>query len=68
MAIDHYTYRVSWSQCDQEYVATCIEFPSLSWLAGDDMEALSGIKQLVRDVIQDMATSGEERSAQQPNE
>ena len=32
--VSHYTYRVSWSADDAEYVATCAEFPSLSWLAG----------------------------------
>ena len=56
---DHYTYRVSWSGADQEYVATCAEFPSLSWLAGEDVEALRGIKQLVRDVVADMKANGE---------
>lgn len=28
----HYTYRVTWSEEDQEYVALCAEFPSLSFL------------------------------------
>ncbi len=32
--IEHYTYRVSWSAADGEFVATCAELPSLSWLAG----------------------------------
>ena len=59
MATDHYTYRISWSPEDSEYVATCAEFPSLSWLDEDQVEALSGIKQLVRDVIGDMHASGE---------
>ena len=59
MAIDHYTYRISWSPEDSEYVATCAEFPSLSWLNEDQVEALSGIKQLVQDVIGDMYASGE---------
>jgi len=26
----HYRYRVSWSKEDNEYAATCVEFPSLS--------------------------------------
>jgi hypothetical protein len=56
---DHYTYRVSWSANDQEYVATCAEFPSTSWLDENDIEALRGIKQLVRDIVTDMAASGE---------
>ena len=28
----HYTYRVTWSDDDEEYVALCAEFPSLSYL------------------------------------
>lgn len=59
MATDHYTYRVSWSPNDEEYVATCVEFPSLSWLAADDVEALRGIKRLVQDVIADMTANAE---------
>jgi predicted RNase H-like HicB family nuclease len=27
---DHYTYRITWSEDDQEYVGLCAEFPSLS--------------------------------------
>jgi predicted RNase H-like HicB family nuclease len=30
---DRYTYRVTWSAEDGEYVGLCAEFPSLSWLA-----------------------------------
>ena len=29
---DRYTYRITWSEEDQEYVGLCVEFPSLSWL------------------------------------
>lgn len=56
---NHYTYRVSWSQDDSEHVATCAEFPSLSWLAPDEIEALRGIKDLVCDVVEDMRANGE---------
>ncbi len=28
---DRYTYRVTWSDEDGEYVGLCAEFPSLSW-------------------------------------
>lgn len=56
---EHYAYRLSWSPEDGEYVATCIEFPSLSWLAADEMAALRGLKDMVRDVIEDMRASGE---------
>ena len=57
---DHYTYRVSWSAEDQEFVGTCAEFPSLSQLAGDRAEALRGIEQLVADVVRDMNECGEQ--------
>jgi len=30
---DKYTYRITWSEEDGEYVALCAEFPSVSWLA-----------------------------------
>ena len=30
---DKYTYRVTWSEEDNEHVGLCVEFPSLSWLA-----------------------------------
>jgi len=30
---DRYTYRITWSEDDNEYVGLCAEFPSLSWLA-----------------------------------
>jgi hypothetical protein len=56
---DHYTYLVAWSEEDQEYVGTCAEFPSLSHLAGSGVDALEGIKQLVRDVVADMQANRE---------
>ncbi len=52
--IDHYTYRVSWSEEDGEFVGTCIEFPSLSWLNKSQEGALKGIRKLVADCIKDM--------------
>jgi len=57
---DRYTYRVTWSEEDQEYVGLCVEFPGLSWLAGSQEEALAGIRQVVADVVDDMKVSGEE--------
>jgi predicted HicB family RNase H-like nuclease len=59
MAGNHYTYRVSWSADDDEYVATCAEFPSLSHLDADPEAALHGIRELVRDVVADMLENGE---------
>ena len=42
MTIDHYTYRVTWSADDEEYVGLCAEFPSLSWLGPTQEEAFAG--------------------------
>ncbi len=47
--IDRCTYRVTWSEEDQEYVGMCAEFPSLSWLEETQEGALSGIRSLVRE-------------------
>lgn len=55
----HYTYRVAWSAEDGEHVATVAEFPSLSWLAPTPVEALEGLADVVRDVLADLAASGE---------
>ena len=51
---DHYTYRVTWSEEDQEYVGLCAEFPSLSWLASGPDAALRGIRSVVAEVVADM--------------
>jgi predicted HicB family RNase H-like nuclease len=57
---DRYTYRVTWSEEDEEYVGLCVEYPSLSWLAPTPQEALEGIRQVVADVVADME-AGEEK-------
>lgn len=59
MQPNHHTYRVTWFREDQEYVATCAEFPSLSWLDGDEVEALRGIRRLVAETVEDMRANGE---------
>ena len=51
---DHYTYRVTWSEEDSEYVGLCAEFPSLSWLASSQETALRGIRRVVAEVVTDM--------------
>lgn len=51
---DHYTYRVTWSEEDGEYVGLCAEFPSLSWLADSPEKALHGIREVVAEIISDM--------------
>ncbi len=56
---DHYTYRVTWSEDDQEYVGLCAEFPSLSWLSSSPEAALRGIRGVVADVVADLKKSQE---------
>ena len=56
---DHYTYRVTWSEDDQEYVGLCAEFPSLSWLSTSPEAALRGVRGVVADVVADMKQSQE---------
>jgi len=58
-ATKHYTYRVSWSEEDQQFVATCAEFPSLSHLAGSQAEALEGIGRLIGGVVAEMRAANE---------
>ena len=57
---DHYTYRVTWSGEDNEYIGLCAEFPSLSWLANTQSAALKGIRNVVAGVIKDMKKSEED--------
>lgn len=56
---DRYTYRVTWSEEDNEYVGLCAEFPSLSWLASTPEAALEGSRQVTADVVADLDASGE---------
>ena len=56
---DKFTYRVTWSEEDGEFVGICAEFPSLSWLAVSPDEALKGIRSVIYDCVQDMKKNGE---------
>jgi predicted RNase H-like HicB family nuclease len=56
---DRYTYRVTWSEDDKEYVGFCAEFLSLSWLSKKLEAALIGIRKLVENVVRDMQNEGE---------
>ena len=58
--MDHYTYRMTWSQEDGEHVGLCAEFPSLSWLAAKPEAALAGIRKTVAGVVADMKRRREE--------
>ena len=56
---DRYTYRVTWSEEDNEYVGLCVEFPGLSWLEPLPEEALKGIRQVVAQAVTDLEMNGE---------
>ena len=56
---DYYTYRITWSNEDREYVGLCAEFPSLSWLDKTQEEALKGIRKLVAEAVSDMKSNNE---------
>lgn len=55
--IDRYTYRVTWSEEDNEYVGLCAEFPSLSWLEASPEKALAGIRKVVKGTVADLKKS-----------
>ncbi|NBY15500.1 MAG: toxin-antitoxin system HicB family antitoxin [Actinobacteria bacterium] len=57
---DHYTYRIYWSAQDSEYIATVIEFPSLSWCSDSRESALNGLTSVVEEVLRDLISGGEE--------
>ncbi len=56
---DRYTYSVTWSDEDGEYVGLCAEFPSLSWLSPTSEGAFRGIRKLVSDSVSDMQSDNE---------
>jgi predicted HicB family RNase H-like nuclease len=56
---DKYTYRVTWSEEDGEYLGLCAEFPSLSWLSATPEEALAGIRAVVAEVVTDLQRANE---------
>ena len=57
--VDFYTYRVTWSEEDQEFVGLCAEYPSMSWLAQKPETALRGIRKIVAETLMDMQQTGE---------
>lgn len=56
---DKYSYRVLWSEEDQEYIGLVAEFPSLSWLSKSQEAAFKGIRKLAKEVVTDMKKHGE---------
>ena len=57
---DKYTYRVMWSDEDEEFLGLCAEFPSLSWLAPTSEKALKGIRTVVKKCIAEMKNENED--------
>ena len=49
---DKYSYRVIWSEEDQEYVGLVAEFPSLSWMSKSQETAFKGIRNLPKKIVQ----------------
>jgi len=66
MRDDHYTYRISWSPEDSEFVASVVEFTSLSWLAPDPAGALLGLRALVAEVVEDLRSDNVPTAASRP--
>ena len=56
---DRYTYRLTWSEDDGEYVALCAELPSLGWLANTPEAALRGVRKVVAEVVCDLQAENE---------
>ncbi|UTD54939.1 Aca2/YdiL-like domain-containing protein [Halomonas sp. MS1] len=54
-----YSYSITWSEDDQQFVGLCSEFPSLSWLSDSQEDALKGIAQAVQDALEDMENDRE---------
>ncbi|MAF68319.1 MAG: toxin-antitoxin system HicB family antitoxin [Micavibrio sp.] len=57
--MEKYTYRITWSDDDQEWVGLCAEFPSLSHVDRNPEKAFKGIRTLVDNVVSDMKDDGE---------
>ncbi|MCL1797818.1 MAG: type II toxin-antitoxin system HicB family antitoxin [Eggerthellaceae bacterium] len=57
---EDYTYRVFWSEEDQEYVGVVAEFPLLSCLEADQFEAFKGIVEVVRFALEIMKEDGQQ--------
>lgn len=55
-----YTYKVTWSDEDGEFIGTCEEFPSLSFLADSLENTFSGILETVKNCLKDMVENNEE--------
>lgn len=57
---EDYTYRVFWSEDDQEYVGVVSEFPLLSCLEANQLEAFLGIISVVKGALEILEEEGRE--------
>jgi len=56
---DNYTYHITWSEEDKEYIGLSAEFPGLSWLAKTQEAALQVITNPVAEAVSDMRANDE---------
>ena len=56
---EQYTYRVSYSPEDREFVGLCTELSGLSWLARTPEAALRGIRNAARQAVEILVADGE---------
>ena len=54
MTAKEHTYKAAWSDEEQDFIGTCPAYPSLSWIAETEEEALTGIYELVQEVEEDV--------------
>ena len=57
--VDKYSYRVRWSEEDEGYISTCLEFPSLSTFGDSYEEALQEIRFVVKESVTWLEEEGE---------
>lgn len=58
--VPKFAYRVHWSEEDQAFIGTCIEFPLLSSFGETMEDALKGIRSVVAEGVQILVEHGEE--------
>lgn len=57
---EEYSYRVFWSEEDQAFIATVVEFPRMSSIEDTQEAALSGMVEQLRFVIGEIEKDGDE--------
>ena len=54
----NYTYQISWSEEDDEFVATCVEIPGLSGLGKSETEALVELQDALSGWLEHLRSEG----------